>query len=157
MKIENLTIKKINEIMSLESQLFGLIAEDKEVILDRINTFREGCWGIFNKTELIGYCSSEIWESYNKIKLNQKASINHQLKGKILYITSIAILPEYQNKGFGGRLIKKLIKIARKHKLLSLYLRTSKARKFYEKNGFQFVKYVSEGIDNYDIMELRLS
>ena len=156
MNINNLDVEDIDKIMKLECEVFGHIAEDKEVITDRIKTFKEGCFGIFDKNQLIGYCSSEIWGKYNDIKLNVKASKNHVNRGRILYITAVAIKPEYQNKGLGTRLIRSLVRVAKKHALSSLYLRTSNARKFYEKNGFQFIKHVSERNDNYDVMELRL-
>jgi len=163
MEIRNLKQEDIKKVMSLENMVFPKnIAEKEEVILDRIITFNRGCFGIFEKEKLIGYCSSEVWEDYKEAKRNIKASLNHKEKGKILYITALAISPEYQKRGFGKKLIKKLIKTANNFKLFSLYLRISeplakKAKGFYEKNGFEPVRYISKRNDNHYLMELKIN
>lgn len=82
MKIKNLIPKYINKIMKEEHQIFNKIVESKEVILNRIETFPKGCFGIFYNENLVGYITSEIWGKHNMVKLNVKASDNHNPKGK---------------------------------------------------------------------------
>ncbi|MCL2320684.1 MAG: ribosomal protein S18-alanine N-acetyltransferase [Oscillospiraceae bacterium] len=56
-------------------------------------------------------------------------------------ITNIAVLPEYQNKGVGAKLLKKLIKLSQDKKLENLYLEVRfsnlSAQSLYRKFGFK--------------------
>ena len=56
-------------------------------------------------------------------------------------ITNIAVLPEYQNKGVGAKLLKKLIKLSLDKKLEYLYLEVRfsnlNAQSLYRKFGFK--------------------
>lgn len=158
MQIRKLKESDLENVILIEKMIFGYIAENEEVILSRIKTFNQGCLGVFKKNKLIGYCSSEIWNKYNKIELNVEAEKNHNANGTILYITSLAVLKEFQNKKIGTKLLKNLVNLAKKLNLKSIYLRTSKAEKFYEKNGFKKIRRVYPNTKKqYDIMELTLN
>lgn len=57
-----------------------------------------------------------------------------------IQIEEILLLPEYQNKGIGSRIIKDVLDVAkRKKKPVTLYvLKESRAKDFYEKFGFAY-------------------
>jgi len=73
--------------------------------------------------------------------MNIKASTRHKPEGKILYITSIGIIPKYRKRGFGIALMNKIIELAKNKKLDYIYLRTKNAKRFYEKINFSFIGY----------------
>jgi N-acetylglutamate synthase-like GNAT family acetyltransferase len=53
----------------------------------------------------------------------------------IAYINNMAVNPEYQRQKIGETILRKLIKIA--ENVVSIYLYTNTADKFYLKNGFR--------------------
>tara|TARA_Y100000034_G_C6859411_1_gene390949 strand:+ start:366 stop:812 length:447 start_codon:yes stop_codon:yes gene_type:complete len=145
--IKQLKPEIIEEFKALDSKVFDF-SEKKEILLHRIKTFPKGCIGYYINNKLLSYITSELWVKHHIPRINTKG--HHDEKGKILYITSTGVNPKHQNKGIGSKLLKNMIKRAKRMKLKSIYLRTHKAKKFYEKNGFSFVKRGK----GYDIMEL---
>ena len=65
---------------------------------------------------------------------------------------SIAVLPKYRNKGIGTLLMNKIKELD--NDIVSLYVLTNNegAIKFYEGNGFEFVKRID---DYYDTLETK--
>lgn len=158
MMIEKLVLKNIPRMIVVGEATFGHSYNDmSDIFQDRIEIFPEGCMGFFQKNSLIGFTTTEIWSRINKISYDSKASENHDGNGHLLYVSDMAVLPTYQSKGIGSLLLKEIIHLAKKMNLDSIYLGTTKARKFYEKNGFQFIKHVAEDKSPYDIMELKLT
>jgi len=84
--------------------------------------------------EVIGYLA---WKEIGF--LNKKA-----------YISSFAVLPEYQNKGYGSKLLNYTIQQISKQNLKEIEVSTwrtnNKALRFYLKHGFQIVKVEGESI-----------
>ncbi len=70
--------------------------------------------------EIVGYCQVED-------------------QGQELFIRMLLLLPEYQGKGIGGRLIKEVIESAKaesKDVSLQVFKVNKRARAFYERHGF---------------------
>ncbi|MFH1589413.1 MAG: GNAT family N-acetyltransferase [archaeon] len=155
--IKNLSVDDIPIIMVIGESAFGHVYNNEETFQDRIETFPEGCLGFFQENNLIAFTTTEIWSEINKIEYNSKASVNHDKNGYMLYVSDMAVLPVYQGKNIGSELIKELINLAKKLDLGSIYLGSSKAKGFYEKNGFTFLKRVADDGHPYDLMEFRLS
>ncbi len=158
MKIQTLDEKNIKDIIRIEQNIFGKIAENEEIILDRIKTFKEGCFGAFENKELIGYCSSEIWKKKHPLKRNVRASLNHDCSGKILYISGLGIIEEFRKRNIGTKLLNKLISLAQKRKLELILLRTSfpKSISFYQKKGFFLTELLSLKKQNYKVLKLEI-
>ncbi|HIF26152.1 MAG TPA: N-acetyltransferase [Micavibrio sp.] len=59
---------------------------------------------------------------------------------EFIQVEEILLLPAYQNKGIGSKIIKDVIAVAeRKEKPVTLYvLKESRAKDFYEKHGFAY-------------------
>ena len=59
---------------------------------------------------------------------------------EFIQVEEILLLPAYQNKGIGSKIIKDVIDVAkRKEKPVTLYvLKESRAKDFYEKFGFAY-------------------
>ena len=149
----------VEEVKELDKIVFtdrNEYTEDKEVILDRLEVFPEGCYGFFENKKLIGYATSERWSKHHKTNLNEKASKKHDKGGTILYISVICVHPNTQGKRVRSELMEKLIALARGLKLKSIYLRTTHAQKFFEKFGFRLIKHFSDENNVHDTMELIL-
>ena len=107
--IRKATKSDINAIMNIEKEAFAEgIKENKDVFLDRIESFSDGFFILEDKNKAIGYFSSELWNSVPQkgdscFSLNHSALKNHKKEGTVLYISSIAILNEYKGTGLGYR------------------------------------------------------
>jgi ribosomal protein S18 acetylase RimI-like enzyme len=94
--------------------------------------------------------------------------INEQVIGTVsiskkdqhqLHIRSMAVHPDYQKRGIGLFILKKIVELAKIKNINSLFLETSKplkaAIKFYKKNGFIFtgVTHNFYGIEIYEMIK----
>lgn len=59
--------------------------------------------------------------------------------GSFGLLRSAAIMPEFQNKGLGSKLVKEIHKDAKSKEIKRLYLLTETARNFSIKNGFKVI------------------
>jgi GNAT superfamily N-acetyltransferase len=58
--------------------------------------------------------------------------------GYQVFITDVIVLPEYQHKGIGRKIIEHLLEYCKKHNVVWVQLSCAKGKKgFYEKCGFQ--------------------
>ena len=147
------------KICIIDKEIFKKDHDKNSVIIDRLKTFPEGCFLALDNDKEVGYLSSEIWSREHTIASNVKASKNHDPKGRILYISGIGILPNYQNKKIGSRLLKKAITLAKKMmaKYIILRTHTERSKRFYEKHGFKQISYKNlEPEDKCYIMKLNL-
>jgi ribosomal-protein-alanine N-acetyltransferase len=144
-------LSDIDNIMYLESNCFNIhTREDKNVYEDRIKYFSHGFIILEINNKFGGAVSSEVWNYKEKISLedfNLGHSINKQLdlNGNELYISSIGILPQYRNKGYGKKLFFELV-----NHVKTLFPKVTKgilllnetwvfARKIYQEYGFEYV------------------
>lgn len=97
---------KIEEASFLEE-----IQETEEVFCDRIETFSNGFLlfetaGVTNT--IAGYFSTELWaeipQGESSFRIGHSIKSVHKDDGKILYISSFAILPEFRGSGNGKKL-----------------------------------------------------
>jgi len=134
----------IEEIMHVEESCFiPEIQEEKEVFLSRIET---GLFFIFRDTaagKIAGYISAEYME--NIPESSRDIALNHKPCGKsagIIYISSFALLPEYQGTGLGkemwDRCCERFSELSGVNKLVLLVNEEWKgAFHIYEKSGFE--------------------
>ena len=117
---ENMTEKYISRIAELEKQCFSTPWSEKALSEELTNEFAR-FFVALSKDEVVGYIGS------------------HNVLGEV-YITNVAVFPEYRKKGFGEALIRKLIEAAEMEKadFITLEVRKSNtsAIKLYEKCGF---------------------
>jgi ribosomal-protein-alanine N-acetyltransferase len=108
-------LSDIDNIMYLETNCFNeYTQEDKSVYEDRIKYFPQGFIIMEINNNFGGAVSSEIWNYKEKIAendFNLGHPINKQLdlNGDELYISSIGVLPQYRNKGYGKKLFYELV------------------------------------------------
>src|SRR5574344_2313221 len=104
------TPSDIYQIMEIEKDSFiSQTQESKDVFLKRIKTFSNGFILLIDTriNKIIGYFCSELWNSIptekNSFSIGHDISSLHFNKGKILYISSFAILKDYRGNGFGRK------------------------------------------------------
>ena len=129
--LRNANLKDLDEIMNVEVQSFSQnIQEEKSVFKQRILTFNDGFLVFeadksdlsksnaekFNaenfaetkQKKIIGYFCTELWEKIPKT--SQDFTLGHDIQkvhsenGKILYISSFALLPDFRGNGNGKKL-----------------------------------------------------
>lgn len=152
-RLENAKLSDIESIMKIEKVSFAPeIQENEETFLERIKVFPEGFF-VFRAEDNenpIGYFSSELW---TEIPDEKDFSVGHSIKklhsksGKIVYISSFALIPEVRGKGNGFLLFKESLK-----KLENIFLPKKEtllvnekwlgAKKIYEKYGFSETKKI---------------
>ncbi len=115
----------IDSIMKIErSSFIPAIQEKQSVFEERIKTFPNGFLLLsdssqkaikeFGHAVIAGYFCSEIWDYIpgddNFFALGHSAGKVHNEKGKVLYASSFALLPQYRGSGNGLSLFENSIK-----------------------------------------------
>lgn len=103
------------------------LSNEGKVLIDKICTYALFI-GAYCGEEQVGYCAAYVNDN-----------VTYQA-----YITMIAILPEYQHKGIGQKLMSICVKEAKSRNMKTIKLEVNKANnraiRFYEKNGYNFIK-----------------
>lgn len=143
----------IDSIMRIEENSFGeYIREEKSVFLERISVFPGGFLMFERNFSPAGYLSSELWEALPKNEdeycsfcaLNHSSGSRFCSSGKILYISSFALLPECRGKGKGFSLFCDSLKFFERNYgvtdfVLLVNERWRGAERLYKKCGFREV------------------
>ena len=106
---------------------------------------RDGCfWCLFEDDLLVGTVGLRTMDAENKI---------FELK-------RLFVLPEYQRKGYGGRLLECAIRYAKEKNYNAICLDTRRelrsAQRLYRKNGFQRVKQYNGNDHAEEFFELKI-
>ena len=159
LKLRNAKIDDIEKILEIEHNSFDKnICEDKQVFIDRIETFNKGFLVAEYKGEIIGYICSEIWLYNENLKesdflLNHSIKESHKANGNELYISSFAISSKARKYGIGKILFNYLIdnvdKLIANPKSLLLVVAENwtSARNIYLKKGFLEVCILTDFFD----------
>ncbi len=117
---EKMTEQHIPRVAELEKQSFSTPWSEAALSEELSNKFARFFIALLNG-EVVGYIGS------------------HNVLGEV-YITNVAVFPQYRNKGIGEKLIKKLVEAVESEKadFITLEVRKSNisAIKLYEKCGF---------------------
>ena len=143
----------IKEIMKIEKDSFlPEIREKEELFLERICVFPEGFF-VFEEEEtghLAGYFSSELWETvpdFNEFSVGHSIKKIHSDNGKILYISSFALMESFRGKGNGTKFFNAAIKelesdFLPEKEVLMVNEDWKGARHIYEKSGFMEISRI---------------
>jgi ribosomal-protein-alanine N-acetyltransferase len=138
-KILKAQLKDLNQILYIEKSSFNYIDQFSKSIFKYFIKKRR-LWIVKLDKNIIGYF----------ILICYKKSIR---------IYSIALLPEYRNRGIGGKMLSFIIKLAvflKKYKIV-LEVRTSnKSKTLYERFGFKVKKILKNYYENEDGYKMEL-
>jgi len=141
----------IKGVMEVERRCFPEhIIESQEIYEHRIKHFPNGIRVLEDNNKILGVISSEIWNYQDNVNID-KFAINHFILerhdpcGSELYISSLAIVPEYRKLGLSKQLLDGLIHdVKKEHPIITTgILMVSEvceyAIKLYKKFNFKFI------------------
>jgi len=138
----------ISNIMMLEDTCFNeQTRESENVYRGRIEHFPQGFMIMEYEGRFIGAISSEIWKrdldmSTKGFTLGHSIAQGQDISGDELYVSSMGILPEFSNKGYGTILFRALIdNVVKEFKnvkygILIVNQKWTNAQRIYRRNGF---------------------
>lgn len=129
-------------LVKLDQLIFGIYGgdEDPEIIAARLTVYPQGCAILEHKDATIaGYLTTEKWHKAREPVLNEDPAETHKSDGTVLNITTLAIVPAFQNQRLGERLLHHAEELARSEGCTDVILETARARKFYERHGYALV------------------
>jgi [ribosomal protein S18]-alanine N-acetyltransferase len=145
----------LDVIMEIERQCFDEDTRELlEVYVQRMECFPDGFVLALHDQEVIGVATSEIWNELGELdastfELGHSIYDRHTLKGRYLYLSSIAILPKYRSRGYGEQLFSYSVDhlCSKYPEIRTLILIVSQqwtvAHHIYQKHGFQEVKRIT--------------
>ena len=129
-------------------------AEKPETFQLRLTAFPNGFIILVADNEIAAYGCSEKWLTEREPGLDEDPLKTHQLDGRIFCITGMAVKASQRGKGYGLRILDKLMEIAHNEGCRKIVLETSHAQELYRKRGFQTVRNrIQRGI-SLDVMSL---
>lgn len=147
-KIRHAVTADIPAVMEIESVSFApQIQESEETFVKRVTVFSDGFYVLERKGTVCGYFTCEIWPENaingDSFTLDHDIAEKHSVKGTVLYVSSIALLPEHRSKGDGSKFFEECI-----GKIVNLYPEINKsvlivnenwtsARRIYFKSGYR--------------------
>jgi ribosomal protein S18 acetylase RimI-like enzyme len=116
------------------------IAEKLETFQLRMRAFPDGFIILVADNEIAAYGCSEKWLTEREPALEENPLKTHQLDGRIFCITGMAVKTKFRGKGYGLRILDKLMEIAHNEGCRKIVLETSRAQGLYMKRGFQTIR-----------------
>lgn len=148
MKIRRAVIADIPAVMQIESVSFApQIQESEETFVKRVTVFPDGFYVLEKEGTVCGYLTCEIWAENSidgdSFLLGHDIAEKHSEKGTVLYVSSLALLPEHRSRGDGSKFFWECI-----GKIVSLYPEINKsvlivnenwnsARRIYFNSGYR--------------------
>lgn len=138
MKIRKATINDLEEITKIEAICFPKNeAASKECFKERLLTYPDHFWLLEKDNKIITFINGM---ATNKITIDDEMFENavlHNSKGSYQAIFGVNTLPEYQNQGYAGKLMRIVIKEAKDQGRKGCILTCKKELiHFYEKFGY---------------------
>lgn len=139
--IRNVRLSDLDQCFEVESAGFPEEeAASRESIRIRIETFPQGFLVAELGGRIIGIVNSAATDKEDLADEELKKMAGHVADGKNLVVFSLAVLPEYQKRGFARRLMMRFIENARrlgKEKVLLMCKRN--LIEYYERMGFTHI------------------
>ncbi len=129
-------------------------AENPETFQLRLRAFPDGFIILVADNEIAAYGCSEKWLTERVPALDENPMVTHQLDGRILCITGMAVKKKYQGRGYGVRVLDKFLEIAHGERCQKIVLETTHAQDFFLKRGFKTVQKRTERGVTLDVMSL---
>ena len=156
--VRNARDQDISTVAEINAEAFapyGTI-EKPETFQLRLMVFPDGFTILVADNEIAAYGCSEKWLNERDPALDENPKVSHQLEGRILCITAMAVKMDHRGKGYGLRILDKLIEIARQEGCNKIILETTHAQGLFLKRGFETVRQRTERGISLDIMSLEI-
>jgi ribosomal protein S18 acetylase RimI-like enzyme len=154
--VRNARDQDIPTVAEIDAEAFSLYgtAEKPETFHLRLTAFPDGFIILVADHEIAAYGSSEKWLIEREPGLDENPLETHQPEGRILCITAMAVKTEFRGRGYGLRILDKLIEIAHREGCRKIVLETTHAQGLFQKRGFKTVQNRTERGISLDVMSL---
>ena len=154
MKVRQAASSDMERIMEIEENAFiPYIRETYQTFSSRMDTYPQGFLVLEDdKGAVQGYFSSELWEELpnnNKVFILDHAIAKvHKEDGKLLYVSSFALMGSLQGRGLGKLFFKECLKQVQKASpqieqiVLIVSQEWGAARHIYEGLGFKAIRQI---------------
>jgi len=129
-------------------------AESPETFQLRLRAFPDGFIILVADNEIAAYGCSEKWLTEREPALDEDPMLTHQLDGRILCITGMAVKKKFQGRGYDVRVLDKFLEIAHGERCQKIVLQTTHAQDFFIERGFKTVQKRTERGVTLDVMSL---
>ena len=154
--VRNARDQDLPTVVQIDTEAFAPYgtAEKPETFQLRLTAFPDGFIILVADNEIAGYGCTEKWLTEREPSLDENPLTTHNLDGRILCITALAVKKEFRGRGYGLRILDKLIEIARRERCQKIVLETTHAQGFFLKRGFKTVHSRTERGVSLDVMSL---
>jgi ribosomal protein S18 acetylase RimI-like enzyme len=154
--VRNARDQDIPTVAEIDAEAFSQYgtAEKPETFQLRLTAFPNGFIILVADNEIAAYGCSEKWLTEREPGLDEDPLATHQPAGRILCITAMAVRAKFQGRGYGLRILDKLIEIAHREGCRKIVLETTHAQRLFIKRGFKMVQNRTERGISLDVMSL---
>ncbi|HEU0291200.1 MAG TPA: GNAT family N-acetyltransferase [Anaerolineales bacterium] len=154
--VRNARDQDISAVVEIDTEAFSPYgtAEKPETFQLRLTAFPDGFVILVAENEIAAFGCSEKWLTEREPGLDENPSVTHQPEGRILCITALAVKTKFRGKGFGLRILDKLIEIAHREGCRKIVLETTNAQGLFLKRGFETVQNRTERGIALEVMSL---
>jgi len=156
--VRNAREQDMPAVVEIDAEAFSPdgTAEKPETFQLRLEAFPNGFIILVAENEIAAFGCSEKWLTGREPGLDESAIATHQPDGKIFFITSMAVKMKFRGRGYGLRILDKLIEIAHLEGCKTILLETAHAQGLYRKRGFITVRQRTEAGMSLEVMSLDL-
>ena len=154
--VRNARDQDISAVAEIDAEAFSPYgtAEKPETFQLRLTAFPDGFIILVAENEIAAYGCSEKWLTEREPGLDENPLSTHQPDGRIFCITAMAVKIKYRKRGYGLRILDRLIEIAHREGCKKILLETTHAQGLYLKRGFATVQNRAERGISLDVMSL---
>ena len=154
--VRNARDQDISAVAEINAEAFSPYgtAEKPETFQLRLTAFADGFIILVAENEIAAYGCSEKWLTEREPGLDENPLETHQPEGRILCITAMAVMAKFRGRGYGLRILDKLIEIAHREGCRKIILETTHAQGLFQKRGFKTVQNRTERGISLDVMSL---
>lgn len=156
--VRNARDQDISTVAEIDTEAFTPYgtAEKPETFQLRLRAFPDGFAILVADNEIAAYGCSEKWLTEREPALDENPLTTHQPEGRIFCITAMAVKMDYRGRGYGLRILDKLIEMARQEGCKKIVLETTHAQGLFLKRGFETVQNRTERGISLDVMSLEI-
>ncbi len=156
--VRNARDQDIPAVAEIDSEAFSPYgtAEKPETFQLRLTAFPDGFIVLVAENEIAAYGCSEKWLTEREPSLDENPLVTHQPEGRILCITAMAVKTNHRGRGYGLRILDKLLEIAHIQGCRKIVLETTHAQGLFLKRGFQRIQNRTERGVSLDVMSLEI-
>ena len=154
--VRNARDQDISAVAEIDAETFSPhgTAKKPETFQLRLTAFPDGFIILIADNEIAAYGCSEKWLTERVPGLDENPLVSHQPEGRIFCITAMAVKTRYRGRGYGLRILDKLLETAHNEGCKKIVLETTQAQGLFLKRGFKTIKNRTERGISLDVMAL---